>query len=139
MPNGGMRPCCFICDFAEHDEPRRLINPLQCRRHGVQIWFPYKHFCGHLTTYGKAPRIIKQEQIQVDTIYAEIEVQYQTPAYPTLPQYYHDYRALAAVEVYQQWSLEEKQTHYREIAIEVEEDFKRRFVDPPAGEEPGSA
>jgi hypothetical protein len=132
MPNGGMGPCCFICDFAEHTEPRSLMTPLHCRQHAIQVWLPYKHVCGCLTYHGEILPFIEEEQVQADTVYAEIEVQYQNPAYPTLPQYYHELHVLAPVAVYRQWTLEEKQAYYDEIAQRVEADFIRRYVDPPA-------
>jgi hypothetical protein len=89
MPNGGMGPCCFICDFAEHTEPRRLVNPLHCQQHDMQVWFPYKHVCGCLMTHGQMPAVVERANIQADIMYAEIEVQYQNPAHgETIPQAY---------------------------------------------------
>jgi hypothetical protein len=130
MPNGGIGPSCFICKFAQPDAhaANPLRDPLFCQHHGMQVWLPLMHVCGCLITkYNTKPPLIEQEQMDEQAVYARIEVQYRTAAYPTLPQYHHEYHFLTAVSTYRTWTETEQQAQYQILAQRVWNAFREQY------------
>src|SRR5262245_36241801 len=117
MPNGGMLPCCFICQWAKRDEDNlSLVTPITCQQHSFAVWLPARHFCSELSDSSEgAHYFTEDENISSNHMYAWIEIQYRTTEYPNLPQYYHEFLPLATLSTYAAWSEDEKKAAYREL------------------------
>ena len=108
MPNGGMLPCCRVCQFAQDAEALATIS---CQRHGIQITNALHTFCADLSD-DRSPGLaafIRRNTFAPAQVYIWTEVQYRTKDHPTLPQYQHQFIALTSITTYASWTDNERQ------------------------------
>ncbi|MDP9315093.1 MAG: hypothetical protein M3R24_30225 [Chloroflexota bacterium] len=108
MPNGGMLPCCRLCQYAERSQRG---NDIHCRRHHFHVPDAFHTFCPDLSKPdGSAFDVVLQHpDVVPGQVYVWTTVVYRTMAHPTLPQYQHNIRPLAPIPVYRAWSDAERQ------------------------------
>ena len=123
MPNGGILPSCFICQWAHKTDDFGLI---ECQRHGMTVKRALHTVCPDLAPAGLTR--FSQEQHLIDGyIYIWIEIQYRTPEYPTLPQYYHELVAVAPIPTYVGWSDTERQVAEAAIHQQKWAEFEQKY------------
>jgi len=105
MPNGGVMPCCAVCQWATRQAPSEIY----CNRHAMTVVHALDAFCPDLAD-SESPGLaafVQKEGIgggAVPCVYAWVEVQYRTDEHPDLPQYHHKYVAVAPITVYAEWN-----------------------------------
>jgi hypothetical protein len=106
MPNGGMLPSCFICEWSEKDEDfAKALHQCFCQRHSMNILLPHLTFCTDLTAVNKRDKphpFIEEANIIGNDIYTWIETE------PISDESAHRYRLLTAIKVYAEWSEQQK-------------------------------
>ena len=121
MPNGGMLPCCSVCDHGESDSEGYSV---ECTVHDMEVHLGMGTFCTELSMYGK-PQKPAFADLSDEMIYAWIEIAFPAKENPTLPQYHHQFEPLDLISEYKNWSLADhsraSQALYRKV--------KRGFFD----------
>ena len=119
MPNGGMKPSCFVCKWAKKDiskftEPAAknpLVDLIECQQHNFVVWSPASHVCANLgDPYDGSGLSTFAENAELETgsVYAWIEFGYRSKEYPNIPQYHHELIKLASFQEFSAWTLEQK-------------------------------
>jgi hypothetical protein len=103
VPNGGMLPCCRVCQYAQDAQ---TITSISCQRHRMRITNAFHTFCADLShnSYPGLAAFIHNNTIASDQIYIWTEVQYRTTDHPTLPQYQHQFVTLTSIATYAGWT-----------------------------------
>jgi hypothetical protein len=81
MPNGGIKPSCFVCKWARKDlseqthtkDSNPLIGPIEFQLHGFTVWLPADHFCANLgdpKDNSGISRFVEQAGIEAGSVYA---------------------------------------------------------------------
>src|SRR5580765_2181126 len=104
MPNGGLLPSCWACQWAQRGEPFEVY----CKKHSMHIHLSLFTFCPDLSdaSIPGLAKFIESEHILGEDVYTWIEIPYRDPQYPTLPQYYHEFAVLAPISEYGEWTEE---------------------------------
>src|SRR5215204_3205536 len=103
MPNGGMLPSCWICQWATRTDG--INSPIYCQRHKMTVFSPTHTFCPDLSLPG-SPGIasfLARVSPEPEMVYTWLEFSYRDPRNPTLPMYHHEQAILAPIEVYSTW------------------------------------
>ena len=130
MPNGGMMPCCLVCQWARRTDS---FYAIVCQHHQVTIAHPLRTFCPDLSdpsTPGLAA-FVYDADIHGHDIYVWIEIQHRTADDPDLPQYYHTFAAVAPIATYATWSEAERQAALRTLYDQKRKELERKY---PTGE-----
>jgi hypothetical protein len=126
MPNGGVLPSCFVCEWAQKTDD---FGTIRCQRHGITVKLALHTVCSDLAHAGLTR--FRQEQLQREGyIYTWIEIQYRTPDYPTLPQYYQELVALAPISTYAAWSDAERQVAEGAVHEQKRQEFEQKYGKP---------
>lgn len=128
MPNGGVLPCCGVC---RHGAPEPGLEARSCALHTLTLHAPMDTFCSDLEHPGTpgplAPNLREgQRESGPPQMYGWLTLIYREPRNPTLPMYYHEYRALAALDEYRAWTAEQARARLRALTQELERDVDRR-------------
>ncbi|MCQ3931154.1 MAG: hypothetical protein DPW16_11915 [Chloroflexi bacterium] len=116
MPNGGVMPCCAVCQYASNPPEDFAI---ECQKHKMKVTFAYSMFCADLSdprTPGLASFIAKSE-IPAGTMYMWAGM------------YTHQEYSFAPIETYATWSDEEKEKHFREKQADWESKYRSIYGD----------
>lgn len=126
MPNGGVLPSCFVCEWAQKSDDFSTIN---CQQHGITVKPALHTVCSDLTHAGLMR--FRQEKLQREGyIYIWIEIQYRTSDYPTLPQYYQELVALTPITTYASWSDAERQAAEAAAHHQKQLEFEQKYGKP---------
>ena len=126
MPNGGMLPCCRVCQFAQSS---RSPDNILCVRHNIPILDAFHLFCpdlSNLDTPGLA-QFVQSNELEHNFIYAWTVVQYRAKNNPTIPQYQHQFIPLASILSYTNWTDAERQAAIQIQQKAHKETFGVRF------------
>ena len=103
MPNGGMMPCCQVCQYATNLEK---LGEVHCEQHDLKIHLSLGTFCADLSdevSPGLA-NFINENGFQTGKLFQWIQIAYQDGKQPQLPQYYHEPAELISIEEYRTWT-----------------------------------
>jgi hypothetical protein len=128
MPNGGMLPCCQVCQWARASQSAGQVF---CQKHLLTIHHSHYTFCS-LLSKNLTPGLedfITSEHIAPETIYTWIEIGYQDPKYPGLPMYHQEYAILTSVKEYAAWTEEQDTKARRALDAQVLERLRGQGKD----------
>ena len=131
MPNGGMKPSCFVCKWAKKDMSKSVtknpfLEPIECQKHDCWVWSPTVHVCANLgDTYGGSglSTFAENAELKTGAIYAWIEFSYQSKEHPNIPQYHHELIKLASFQEFAAWTLEQKKNAYHRQSAQKEQEL----------------
>lgn len=127
MPNGGILPSCFVCEWKEKQQQQGLgVGQIYCTRHKMNIALPMHTFCPSLLLPGETSepsRFIQRSEITGQDVYHWFEKPYGL-------MYVHEYVRLTSIENYRTWTQEERIAASRRLDKE-----KEREVDAAVGSE----
>jgi hypothetical protein len=121
MPNGGMLPCCFVCD---HGKSNLEDSSVACTVHDFVVHHGTFAFCRQLSMYGESQKTAFSE-LSDEMVYDWVQIAYTTQDNPTLPQYHHQIEPLASIAEYRSWTLSD---HTKASQV-LHEKVKREFLD----------
>jgi hypothetical protein len=103
MPNGGVLPCCQVCQYARKLEK---LGNIYCQRHRLQIHLSLATFCAALSNEASPglAHFIYENNFQSGVIFQWLEITYQDAKHPQLPQYYHEPTEVGSIEEYRNWT-----------------------------------
>ncbi len=109
MPNGGMMPCCWVCQWGSRNTEESSIT---CKQHHLTTYLPLATFCADLALQnGEGKRRYfgdREPSPEPDIMYEWLEIAYKDPKYPSIPQYYHEPIGLVSLSEFGTWSKEQQ-------------------------------
>jgi len=134
MPNGGVKPSCFVCKWASKSISRQpftmdknpITKPIECIKNGFSVWLPSNHVCANLGDNHEESGLstfVKSTRIDRKAVYAWLEFSYQTEEHPHTPQYRHELVKLASFQEFSAWTLEQKQNAYAQAKNKKEQEL----------------
>ena len=134
MPNGGLKPSCFVCKWANKKSPNLkgynpLIEPIECQQNGFVVWLPSSHVCSKLGDPhegGGLSTFAESVGLKDESVYAWLEFGYRTKEHPHIPQYHHELVELASFQEFTIWTLEQKQYAFGKARANKEQELLRQ-------------
>jgi hypothetical protein len=105
MPNGGMKPCCWICRWGTLQDIQE--SSVICEQHHLTIYLPLATFCSELVMQsgGQSHYFAGREfSPEPGSMYEWLEVAYEDSRYPGIPQYFKEPVELAALGEFATWN-----------------------------------
>ena len=109
MPNGGIMPCCWVCYWGSRNTKESSVA---CGQHHLTTYLPFATFCADLALQNDDSKrsyfLDRKSSPEPDVMYELLEIAYQDPKYPSLPQYYHEPVGLALLSEFAVWNKEQQ-------------------------------
>jgi hypothetical protein len=124
MPNGGMLPSCWVCQWAQRAD---LLKPVYCQRHQMTILGAPYTFCSELSDDSSPglANFVQENNIRDNDIYVWIETGYRNSEDSSVPRYRHEFVALAPIATLASWSEDEQQEARKALREKRAQDMDR--------------
>ena len=109
MPNGGIMPCCWVCQWGSRNTKESSVA---CEQHRLTTYLPLATFCADLTLENDDSQrhyfSDRKPGPEPDVMHEWLEFAYKDPKCPNIPQYYHEPISLAPLSEFATWNNEQQ-------------------------------
>ncbi len=124
MPNGGMMPCCWACQWGSRNTSESSVA---CGQHHLTTYLPLATFCADLVLaiHDSKRRYFSGKEFspESNSMYEWLEVAYTDSKYPNIPQYFKEPTRLALLSEFASWNKEQQfktsQAHHEQKRQEL--------------------